>query len=166
MRRSTTVSAALASLLLTAPSCRREVPIEPPSMRYGESICVECGMAISDERYAAAMLVRAPGDEIEALRFDDIGCMVDHELDNDALDVLRRYVHDHDTRAWLDAEQAVYLRAASLRTPMASGLAAFRDRAAADAAAAQWPGETLDFATIAGTIAVPPPDFPRRAPAH
>jgi len=119
-------------------------PLAPPEIVYGEDVCDACGMIISEERFAAAMIVSGAHGP-EARRFDDIGDMLDYHSRNPDLTALRWYVHDHDSLEWLDAGEAVYVKAARFGTPMGSGLAAFRDAAAAEAKAAEMGGEVLRF---------------------
>jgi copper chaperone NosL len=138
----------LAGCVLALTACRRDGDLSPPAMHYGVDPCEACGMIISDERYAAAALIDGGREGILAIRFDDIGCIFEYEEDNPEAVVLRRYVHDHGTKEWLDADAAVLVHAETLRTPMATGLAAFADRAKAAELLEQHPGETLSFADL------------------
>lgn len=119
----------------------------PPTVVPDASVCVECGMIISDLRYATALVVR---DERggEAVLFDDLGDQLIWEREHPEREVLQRWVRDHGTEVWLAGERATYVRAADLRTPMASGLAAFATRAAADALAEELGGEVLALADL------------------
>src|SRR5690606_2513635 len=61
--------------------------------------------------------------------FDDVNCLVDFEREcDDACVVLARYVHDVNTRQWLDASKATFVMSDSIQTPMASGVAAAATR--------------------------------------
>ncbi len=44
----------LALALLAAGCAQGTAEIKPPEIRYGEDVCVECKMIISDPRFAAA----------------------------------------------------------------------------------------------------------------
>ncbi len=137
--------------LVAGAACRQE-PEEPapPPIVYGEDVCDECGMILAEARYAAATLL-PDGDRLRPLRFDDIGDMLRYHRSHPEPAPVRWYVHDHTTEAWLDGTTATYVRAPGLRTPMASGLAAFGSPAAAEAFAAGQAGATvLDFATLRG----------------
>ncbi len=135
------------ALLLAAGGCGREPTLDPPDVAYGKALCERCGMIVSDERFATAMIVDR-GGEILPVVFDDIGDMLEYERDAGPV-VLRRYVHDHETGDWLNAERAVYVWSDALRTPMASGLAAFAGADAAQAAAEGLGGETLSYPDLA-----------------
>jgi copper chaperone NosL len=122
--------------------------LAPPDIVYGEDACAECGMILSEPRFAAASLVETQG-RVEPLLFDDIGDMLGYHAARPELQVRRWYVHDYETEAWVDAEAAVFVRAPGLRTPMASHLAAFADAASAETfAAGQGQAEILRFADL------------------
>jgi copper chaperone NosL len=71
----------------------------PPEIYYGEDICEECGMIISEPRFAAA-IYRVDGT---AQAFDDIGGMSSYLAKND-VDIATYWVHDYETEEWLKAE--------------------------------------------------------------
>jgi copper chaperone NosL len=144
MSRATLARACALLIAGAAAGCRGEAELAPPEIRYGESVCVECDMIISDERFAAAILVEGPRGP-EARLFDDIGDLLAHEKGRPELRVLARYVHDLGTREWLEAGSAVFLRSPTLHTPMVSGIAAFADRAGAERQSAETPGEILSL---------------------
>ncbi len=141
--------AGLAILIFAfVPACKRKASLDPPTIRYGEDACIDCGMIISDERFSAASLADDPDEGILPLLFDDIGDMLKYERDNPGITIVRRFVHDHPSKTWIPAETAHYIYAQTLETPMATGLAAFSDPAAADALLTQHPGTRLDFAAL------------------
>lgn len=138
----------LAGLMIAG--CRRETPIEPPVVHYGQHICAECGMIVSDSRFAAAMLIEKDGRR-EMLLFDDIGCLIVGQWQDESV-ILARWVTDASTGAWLDATSASYLFSPDIITPMAFGAAAYADRAAAEQAAAVSPDEVMDFAELVARL--------------
>jgi copper chaperone NosL len=125
----------------------KEPPLAPPEIVYGEDVCDQCGMIISEERFAAATLVEADGT-VEPRRFDDIGELMDYAGAHPELTVVRWYVHDYDTLEWLEGPAATYVRAADLRTPMGYGLAAFGDPARAAQFSAERSGEILSMGQL------------------
>ena len=119
------------ALTLVLAGCGRGDPDGPPTLRLGRDECAECGMMISEDRCAAALLVN--GDEGRVHRvFDDIGCMLDWERAHPDEPPTARFVHDYDRAEWCEATGAGYLDGSSIRTPMASGLLAFTDRSSAE----------------------------------
>ena len=57
--RSNSVLVATVTLVMAAAGCSSSDPTAPPTVYYGQDVCVMCGMIISDERFAAAMIVDA-----------------------------------------------------------------------------------------------------------
>jgi copper chaperone NosL len=111
----------------------------PPQIEVDRTACAHCGMLISEPRFAAAY--RAHGSE--ALVFDDIACLlaaVSREADPR---VLRFWFHDVATSEWMDGERAVFIKSERLRTPMAGGLVAYRDAAAARRGAEEHQGQVI-----------------------
>ncbi|MFN0135894.1 MAG: nitrous oxide reductase accessory protein NosL [Phycisphaerae bacterium] len=139
----------LTSLLLIA--CENKPLVGPPQLRLGRDQCHECGMIISEDRCAAALLIERDGRR-EHLLFDDLGCMLDVERGGlDAARVIERFARDHDTRAWIDAATATFLSAPAdkLITPMASGMVGYAARSAAGASQAQYGGSILNYEALA-----------------
>lgn len=149
----------LVSVCAAAPAgCGRDAATadKPPRVAYGEDVCVACGMIISDPRYAAALVVEREAGDVQRLLFDDVGEMVVYEAEHPALKILRRWVHDaarsveqaSADAAWLDAEQAWCVKAPTLQTPMATGIAAYATKEAAQRAAAEHAGVVRRYAEL------------------
>ena len=99
------------------------VPIEDGDM------CSFCKMAISEKQFAAEIVT----DDERVLKFDDVGCLLRHRQragDNDRPAAI--FVTDHDSRQWLKAEAAFFVRSKTVKTPMGSGIVAFSDRSKAE----------------------------------
>lgn len=136
-------------LLLVACSGSKVTPDVPPAIHYGEDMCDHCGMIISDERFAAGVVVETKPQHYEHRIFDDIGDMLAYAQEIEASSaIVAYYVHDYQSREWLDARQATYVQGDAASTPMGSGLAAFADQAAATAHAQATQGQVLDFDTL------------------
>ena len=117
----------LTLFLLAGPACRQDSnTAEPPQIVYGQDVCDRCNMIISEEKYAAAYWTEAG----EARRFDDIGGMMAY-LGEAPEAVASYWVHDFDSGAWLPAEDATFVLAADLMTPMGFGIVAFAAEAQA-----------------------------------
>lgn len=122
MNRCTVFTIVLSALSLAG--CAKETPIAPPAVRYGVDACTKCGMIISDERYAAAMIVDAADGSRHVNAYDDIACLLHHEKELTGQTIRARYVHDVTSKQWLNAEQAFFARSAKVQTPMGSGIVA------------------------------------------
>ena len=98
--------------------------LAPPEVQFGQTNCSECGMTVGDEHYAAAEIVETPKGERLGKVFDDIGCMLAYEREQRDGKVLSRWVKDYDSRQWLPALEAVYVRGERIHSPMAYGILA------------------------------------------
>lgn len=143
------LTAALAASLLTA--CDRSELAGPPTLRVGRDECAECGMLISEDRCACALLI-ARDDIREHLTFDDIGCLLDYKAHApDNVQIVDAFVLDYESRAWIAAAKAyfVYADRERLHTPMASGIVALASEAAARATMDTFGGEVLTYQDVA-----------------
>ena len=121
---------ALAGLVVLA-SCApaRGVPV----IRDGEP-CAACGMAIHDRHFACAR-----GERGRSRAYDAIECLL-----RDSTASGRAWLADYDQRTLHPAE-SLWVVQGRLVSPMGGGFAAFRDRAAADAVAAEHEGRVDRF---------------------
>ena len=146
-RRAFLATAALAPLALAGCGSQTSAQ-EPPAINYGRDVCQRCGMIISDERFAGA-LVAADGS---AELFDDVGEMV-QTVGEEGLQSRRAWAHDRNSAAWIDAVMASYVQGDAGTTPMGTGIVAFASGEAAQAFAAEHGGALLSWndAISAGT---------------
>lgn len=124
-------------------------PNRPPNLRLGQEACANCRMIISDARFAAALIT---GDG-ETLKFDDLGCLIQHESAGFRPTVVY-WVRDFKNDAWLNARDAVFVHSGSIVSPMGFGLAACPTSEAATEAAKEAGGKMLRFDELAGILAV------------
>jgi copper chaperone NosL len=112
-----------------------------------EDMCAFCKMAISEKQYAAEFLNQG-GD---AFKFDDIGCLANQlKTRQKRRDIAAFFVVDYDSREWVNAEQAYFVRSEEFKTPMSGRVVAFKDRSKADEAAAKYHGNLLGFGEVFG----------------
>ncbi len=135
------MKALTAVLLLLTTACQagqlRPTPIDT------DDVCARCKMAISQPRYAG-QVVDQDGNH---LKFDDIACMLRYARDRKlSTPTTAFFVIDYDTgKHWLEAPKAVFVRSDTIDSPMAGGIGAFRDRAAAEAFLKKNKGEVYTF---------------------
>lgn len=101
-------------------------------------------MTIVDERFACAVVIAS--SRPESRLYDDIGDLLNDiaERPPPAGISAAMYVRDYNSpHTWLAAADAIYLRSDQIKSPMASGIAAFATRAAADSAAVRTHGQIL-----------------------
>lgn len=124
-----------------AGACGGTDPDVPPEISYGRDVCDECGMIISEARFAAAY--RRPDGDVR--KFDDVGDMVVYGRKTGELSRARPWVHDYRTRKWLDARKAWYVASDAVDTPMGRGVVAFAKKSSAEAFAKERRGAVLDW---------------------
>ena len=115
------------------------VPLAP------EDMCSYCRMAVSENQYAAEVI----DSDGEAFKFDDIGCLVNF-LDGkkNKAPIAAYFVIDFDKREWIKGEDAYYVRAPEVKTPMNGGLIAFTTESQAQQAAEKYHGKLLRWKDI------------------
>lgn len=127
--------------------CQAPRADRPPQIRYGEEPCAFCGMLISEERFAAA-LITTNG---ETKTFDDIGCLL-HDLTERDHSTVHVWVHDYGSGRWLKAQHAVFVRSREVPTPMGGGLFAFSTQEAAEQFAHDMHGTVVRFEQLASKM--------------
>jgi len=127
--------------------CGSETNDGPPSVRYGDSICAECGMIISDERFTTATIIEGDrGDE--PLLFDDFNCQMIFESKHTELTIVDRWSHDHGSSEWIHMADAWFVKSDQIHTPMASNIASFLKQSDANAFSTSLEGEVVDFQSL------------------
>jgi len=127
---------------------RGDTAIKPAEIHYGQDACAECNMIISDPRFAASYARELSEGRYAAIAFDDIGDMLTHAQKHPEHKIAGWYVHDYQSKEWLDATQAFYVFADGIRSPMGHGLAAHTRREAAQQMATTVKGEVLTWVAL------------------
>ena len=122
--------------------------LKPPEIRYGEDVCADCNMIISDPRFATAYAYELSPGRYQSALFDDLGDMLIYADKNPTHKVVAWYVHDYETKEWTDATTASYLVSGRVETPMASGIVSFASRDRAEAMAYALGTEVIDWNTL------------------
>lgn len=135
--------ALLGPLLLAGCGGEQTDAAAPPEINFGRDTCDSCGMIISDERYAAALVAADGTTEI----FDDIGEMM-QAVRAEGLNARRAWVHDWDSREWIDATSATYVQGDPEATPMGTGIVAFTTKDGAEAFAAESNGPMVTWENL------------------
>ncbi len=122
----------------------------PQPIPYGRGECSLCHMALSDRRYGAELVTHKG----KAYFFDDINCLLYFEEGVATRDIAGRWVADFAREGQLVAvEEAVFLHSQSLRTPMASYVAAFGRRSDAEKVQAEGGGELFGWEEVKQLLA-------------
>ncbi len=131
-----------AVIIFVVVGCASSTEIKPPEIAYGRDLCDACGMIIGDARFAAATLMT----DGKTLKFDDVGEMLMYHAKHPELNVRAWFVHDYNTKAWVRGEESFYVMSRDkIKSPMGMGVAAFADRAAADAFAKEIAAQVMTF---------------------
>jgi len=146
MTRRTYIALFAALCMAPLPACRRAELSGPPTLRLGHDECAECGMLLSEDRCAGAMLVDT-GSGRAHLVFDDLGCLLDYRDTEGHLAAIEAFVKDYGDRTWLPAADAWFVAGGpdAPQTPMGSGIVAFEAKEAADAQRSRSGGEVMDY---------------------
>ncbi|HHW84862.1 MAG TPA: hypothetical protein GX400_01470 [Chloroflexi bacterium] len=118
---------------------------EPAKIRFGETICTECGMIISQPKYASSFAYAESEGRFKSLPFDDIGDMLAYMRKHSDLIPVGVWVHDYISEEWIDAERAYFVHSDAIKSPMGHGIAAFADKSAAEQFAVETAGQMLDW---------------------
>lgn len=109
-----------------------------------EDMCSYCRMAISEKQYAAEVI----DSDGQAFKFDDIGCMINFASKKNNAQITAYFVMDFDKREWITGDDAYYVRAPEVKTPMNGGLIAFRTRSKAQEAVDKYQGKMLRWEDV------------------
>jgi len=133
----------LLTLALTA--CSSAETSGPPEIQYGRDICVQCGMIINEEKYAAAYTL---GNGTERL-FGDLGDLIRFQrMTGELIDPERTWVHDVETVEWVGVTNAYFVATLSVRTPMGHGIVALSDEGRANTFASEVDGEVIRWDVV------------------
>ncbi len=132
----------LVLVLMCSPACRTN-EIKPVDIA-AEDVCTHCKMAISEKQFAAEF-INQDGD---ALKFDDIGCMLDYLKEKPDPKNVTYFFVDYEKKNWLTESTARFVKAEQISTPMSGGIIAFGDSPRAEAAAVKYQSRVLNFSEL------------------
>lgn len=115
---------ALLIILVLTISCSDQSDKGPVIIYYGEDICERCKMIISEKDFAAQYKMING----KAVKFDDLGCMIQYIHKNEKAPVPETYVVDYSSKQWIEGQRAYYVWTQNIHTPMGYGLLTFKER--------------------------------------
>lgn len=124
--------------------CGGDAPMGPPEIVYGRDICSECGMIVSEPRFAAAYR----DAEGVPFIFDDIADLLVHADRAGVTAEMTAWVHDYDTEEWVDAPAGWFVHSDDIVTPMGGGIVAFAERDDAERFISSRGGELLRWSDL------------------
>lgn len=120
----------LAASVLAIMSCQKS---GPKDFALGKDQCDNCRMTITEQKYATQLIT----EKGRAYKFDDIMCMNMYESSNpDKASNAKTYVIDFPSGQFLEKAKATFIKGGSIKSPMGGNTQAFKDKAAAQKAAA------------------------------
>lgn len=133
------------ALLLLNACSRGDGEIKPAEIHYGEDVCAECGMIISDAKYASSISLEIGAGRYQTVMFDDIGDMLAYLGKHSDAKVVGWFVHDYDSEEWIDATTAFFVVSDQIKSPMNHGIAAYAQQSSAEARATQTQGKVAKW---------------------
>lgn len=121
--------------------------VKPEPLRYGVDACYTCKMTLMDTKYGAEV-VTVKG---KVYKFDDINCMIDfYNSGDEPIDemVYKLVVDFAQPEKFVEAQDAFYLKSDRIRSPMASGIAAFETKTEMDVHKKEWKGIWLSWGEL------------------
>jgi copper chaperone NosL len=121
--------------------------VKPEPLRYGVDACHTCKMTLVDRKFGAE-IVTTKG---KVYKFDDMNCMVNFLNSGEVQDrdVAYRLVVDYATpEKLIPAGDAFYVKSDQIRSPMASGIAAFETEDAMRDQLRAWKGIYLTWGEL------------------
>ncbi len=121
--------------------------IEPEDIHYGKDSCDLCKMTIVDTKFGAE-IVTSKG---KIYKFDDVNCLVQFMTSGKVKenDIAHLLVIDFSKpEKLIDAKTAFYVSAESVKSPMASRVAAFADEKISNEYQQKWEGKPLTWSDI------------------
>lgn len=127
-------------LLLSLAACSQD----PQPIRYGTDACNHCQMTLMDTRFGCEM-VTGKG---KVHMFDDVNCLVNYmnqnKVDERTLSHLL-FIDFSQPEHFVKVNEACFLKASTVRSPMASQVAVFSTKAACYEHAKMWDGKALTW---------------------
>lgn len=124
----TLAAATVAATIFTA--CSKSGPAE---ISVGKDQCENCKMTITEAKYATQLRT----EKGRVYKFDDIKCMQDYAMSNKDAATAKTYVADFPTGQFFDSSTAIFIKDGTIKSPMGGNTQAYKDKAAAEKAAAE-----------------------------
>jgi copper chaperone NosL len=142
-KKNITTAAVTIILCLSLMSCN----VEPEPLQFGKDGCHHCKMTLMDNKFGAE-IVTLKG---KIYKFDDVNCMLSFynsgQVPTDEMkDVL--IVDFSKTEKLIDARNALYVKSESIKSPMASNVAAFESNEDLKQMNADWKGIQLSWGEL------------------
>lgn len=131
------------SLVLLFSGCS----VEPEAINYGKDQCAACRMTIMEPKFAGEII----NNNGKVFKFDDAHCVAEYLQDGQIKqeDVkMVVFTNFNQPEDFLQTNNAWFVKSASLKSPMNGNVAAFPDKATAEAEAKSLQGEAGSWEEI------------------
>jgi copper chaperone NosL len=121
--------------------------VRPEPLVFGQDACHTCKMTLMDSKYGAELVTRKG----KVYKFDDMNCMLNfyHSGHESSEDFTYIQVIDFTTpEKMIDARHAWYLKSDNIRTPMASGIAAFESEESLKQYKTEWKAILMSWGEV------------------
>lgn len=122
---------------MLAGCAKKEVAAQP--IDEAVDTCAKCHMGVKNTGYAAQYIT----EDNKSVKFDDIGCMEKYANEHTDVKIAGKFIQDANSKEWVKYEEATYVLAADVPTPMGYGVHAFKDKAEAEKFATDKKGNVL-----------------------
>lgn len=119
----------------------------PRPIKYGQDACAFCKMTLMDQHYGAEVVTKKG----KVYVLDDVNClaMFLQKSGVPQAEMAGRYITDHaHAGVLLEVEKALFLHSDNLKTPMASGVAAFANTEDLNQVKSKTGGEVLNWEQV------------------
>jgi copper chaperone NosL len=143
MERKTITTAVIAFLCLSLVACK----VEPEPLQYGKDGCHACKMTLMDKKFGAEILT----SKGKIYKFDDVNCMLNFYNSEQvpAEEMQEILIIDFSKPdQMIDARNALYVKSESIKSPMASNIAAFQSNDDLKKFNAEWQGIVLSWGEL------------------
>lgn len=121
-------------------------PTKPEPIKLNSDNCDNCGMTISNPKFAAELLTQKG----RIYKFDDISCMINYKNDNKDKTAgsgfyISNFLGDNHL---IPAETAIYIKGEKIQSPMGGNVAAFDNLDNANTYSLQFSAEITNWKTL------------------
>ena len=117
---------------------------QPQPIEYGKMGCEFCKMTIVDNRYACQLVT----DKGKAYNFDAVECMINYLSEHDDSYSYQLVTDFTNPTNLIDAKNAIYLRSASLPSPMGMYITAVNSEQDAESLSAVHKGKIYEWTNL------------------
>jgi copper chaperone NosL len=116
----------------------------PEPLAFGKDACYACKMTLMDNKFGAEVVTKKG----KVYKFDDVNCLVNfYKSDYEPLENIAHVlvIDFANPEHLIDAQDAYYIQAEKIKSPMASNVAAFNSMEKLNQYNSEWRGKELKW---------------------